>query len=129
MKTVLITALSTALCAFAAAPAFAQATVTGAPPGTAPATVEGYGYMQGQTGQPGIGNDYPPGYYYAPGYGYGYYAPGYSYYGSGPFGPVGAAVGALGAGVAGVVTGRPASAMRRHCHIYRDDRGHRICGP
>lgn len=45
MKTMLISALSTAaLCAFAAAtPASAQATVTGAPKGTAPVTIEGYG--------------------------------------------------------------------------------------
>jgi len=93
MRTVLITAVSTAVCAFlAAAPAFAQDTVTGAPPGQAPATVDGYGYGQGQTGQPGIGSDYPAYYGYAPGYRY--YWPGYGYYAPGPFGPVGAAVGA-----------------------------------
>ena len=45
MKCFLIAALSaTAICGFAAAtPAFAQETVTGAPKGTAPVTVEGYG--------------------------------------------------------------------------------------
>ena len=45
MKRSYIAALSaTAICAFAAAtPAFAQQTVTGAPKGTAPVTVEGYG--------------------------------------------------------------------------------------
>ena len=100
MRTVLITAASTAALAFvAAAPAFAQATVTGAPPGQAPVTVEGYGYGPGQPGQPGIGNDYPAGYgyawpgygYAAPGYGYGY---GYGYAnpwaGAGIFAPIGA---------------------------------------
>jgi hypothetical protein len=45
MKSFLIAALSaTAVCGFAAAtPALAQDTVTGAPRGTAPVTVEGYG--------------------------------------------------------------------------------------
>ena len=45
MKWFLIAALSaTAICGFAAAtPAFAQATVTGVPRGTAPVTIEGYG--------------------------------------------------------------------------------------
>lgn len=45
MKTILISALSTAafFALTAAAPAFAQATVTGAPKGTAPVTIEGYG--------------------------------------------------------------------------------------
>lgn len=139
MRTVFITAVSAALWAFVAAPASAQDTVTGAPPGTAPVTVEGYGTLQGQTAQPGIGNDYPA-YYYGYGPGYGYYAPGYGYYGPGPIGAVGSAVGAVGAGVAdaagaitsgaaGVVTGRPAYLERRHCHVYRDERGRRICGP
>ncbi len=135
MRTVLITAVSTAVCAFlAAAPAFAQDTVTGAPAGQAPATVEGYGYGQGQTGQPGIGSDYPAYYGYAPGYRY--YWPGYGYYAPSPFGPVGAAVGALGSaagaltsGAVGVATGGPAYVARRHCHVYRDEYGRRICGP
>jgi hypothetical protein len=45
MKNILISALSTAaFCALVAAtPASAQETVTGAPRGTAPATIEGYG--------------------------------------------------------------------------------------
>jgi opacity protein-like surface antigen len=45
MKSFLMAALSaTAICGFAAAaPALAQDTVTGAPRGTAPVTVEGYG--------------------------------------------------------------------------------------
>jgi hypothetical protein len=45
MKTVLISALSTAafFALTAATPASAQATVTGAPKGTAPVTIEGYG--------------------------------------------------------------------------------------
>ena len=143
MRTVLITAVSaTALAFAAAAPAFAQDTVTGAPPGQAPVTVEGYGFLQGQTAQPGIGNDYP--WWYGNGYRTGYYAPGYAYapaygYGWGPFGPVGAAaagVGALGAGVVGaagaVASGAVGAAtypLRRHCHIYRDAYGRRICGP
>jgi hypothetical protein len=110
MRTVLITAVSTAVCAFVAAtPAFAQATVTGAPPGSAPVTVEGYGFGPGQPGQPGIGNDYPGYYGYGYGYGpgYGYYAPPRYYY-------------------------MPRHAYhigRRHCHVYRDAVGRRICGP
>jgi hypothetical protein len=45
MKTTMIWALSTAafFALTAATPAFAQATVTGAPKGTAPVTIEGYG--------------------------------------------------------------------------------------
>jgi hypothetical protein len=134
MRTVLITAVSAAAFAFVgAAPAFAQATVTGAPPGQAPVTVEGYGYRPGQPGQPGIGNDYPAGY----GYGYGYpgyygYGPGYGYYGWGPFGPLGAAaagvVGAAGAVASGAVN-TATYPLRRHCHVYRDAHGRRICGP
>jgi hypothetical protein len=101
MKNVLTSALSAAaVCAFlAATPAFAQATVAGAPAGTAPVTVEGYGFGPGQPGQPGIGSN-PPAYYgYGYGPGYGYYAPGYA----GPFGPVGAAAAGLGAVTAGAV--------------------------
>jgi hypothetical protein len=45
MKNILMSALSTAafLALSGATPAFAQATVTGAPKGTAPVTIEGYG--------------------------------------------------------------------------------------
>jgi hypothetical protein len=138
MRTVLMTAVSTAVCAFVAAgPAFAQDTVTGAPAGQAPVTVEGYGYMQGQTGQPGIGNDYPAGYGYESGYGWPGYGPGYGFFGWIPFAPVGAAaagVGALGAGVAsasGSVAGEVANTatypLRRHCHVNHN--GRRVCGP
>jgi hypothetical protein len=146
MKNVLTSALpAAAVCAFlAAAPAFAQDTVTGAPAGTAPATVEGYGYAPGQPGfglngtyEYGYPNAY--GYGYAPGYGYGY-APGYNY-GWGPFGPVGAfatGLGDIGAGVVGATgaavgtaLGAPASTaqLHRRCHVYRASDGRRICGP
>ena len=52
MKTILTSSLSAAaVCTFlAATPALAQDTVTGAPAGTAPVTVEGYGYGPGQPG-------------------------------------------------------------------------------
>jgi hypothetical protein len=44
MKTILIAALAAGICGtMAATTAFAQETVTGAPKGTAPATIEGYG--------------------------------------------------------------------------------------
>ncbi len=71
MKNVLTSALSAAaVCAFlAATPAFAQDTVTGAPAGTAPATVEGYGYSL--PGAPGYGYNGVPAYGYAPEPGYG----------------------------------------------------------
>jgi hypothetical protein len=152
MKTVLISALSmAAVCFVPATPAFAQATVAGAPAGTAPVTVEGYGFGPGQPGQPGIGSN-PPAYYgygYGPGYGYngpgyGYYAPGYA----GPFGPAGAAaagLGAVGAGVvgaAGTVTagavGAPlvvpayVSQPIATCSVYHDFNGRYMagfCGP
>lgn len=130
MRAVLMTALSTAALAFVAAtPVMAQDTVSGAPARQAPVTVEGYGYMQGQTGQPGIGNNYPPG--YRNGYDNGYY--------SGPFGPIGAAFSAFGSGLFGAadtvtsgavgVAEAPFYAGRHHCHVYRDDQGRRICGP
>ena len=52
MKRLVLTFLSTAaVCAvLSAAPATAQDTVTGAPPGEAPVTVEGYGSSSGYTG-------------------------------------------------------------------------------
>jgi hypothetical protein len=51
MKTILTSSLSPAVCTFlAVTPALAQDTVTGAPAGTAPVTVEGYGYGPGQPG-------------------------------------------------------------------------------
>lgn len=138
MKNVLTSALSMgAVCAFmAATPAFAQDTVTGAPAGTAPATVEGYGYSPGQ---PGFGYwpeySYAPGYAYAPGYGYGY---GYGWDPLAPLGAFAAGVGDVGAGVVGATgaavgaaLGAPAYAVRTHrlCHVYHDAYGRRICGP
>jgi hypothetical protein len=55
MKRLVLTFLSrAAVCAVvSAAPAAAQDTVTGAPAGTAPVTVEGYGNSSGPTGAPG----------------------------------------------------------------------------
>ena len=52
MKRLVLTLLSTAaVCAvLSAAPAAAQVTVTGAPAGEAPVTVEGYGNSSGSTG-------------------------------------------------------------------------------
>ena len=52
MKRLVLTFLSMAMvCAVvSAAPAVAQETVTGAPAGTAPVTVEGYGNSSGYTG-------------------------------------------------------------------------------
>jgi len=52
MKRLVLTFLSTAaVCAvLSATPAAAQDTVTGAPPGEAPVTVEGYGNSSGSTG-------------------------------------------------------------------------------
>jgi hypothetical protein len=54
MERLVLRFLSTAaVCAvLSAAPAAAQDTVTGAPAGTAPVTVEGYGNYSGPTGQP-----------------------------------------------------------------------------
>jgi hypothetical protein len=155
MRTVLITAASTAICAFlAAAPAFAQDTVTGAPPGQAPVTVEGYGYGPGQPGQPGIGNDYPAGYGYGfrPGYAYpGYAYSGYGYAnpwaGAGIFAPIGAL--AWGLNTAGAIAtapfggapyyGAPApvpaapvvAATSSRCRAFQDWNGRRtaVCGP
>ena len=149
MRTVLITAASTAALAFvAAAPAFAQATVTGAPPGQAPVTIEGYGYMQGQPGQPGIGNNYPGYGYYAP-YGYGYANP---WAGAVIFAPIGAL--AWGLNTAGTIATAPFSgfgyaaapapvavttarapavavAARPTCTVWADWNGRRtaVCGP
>jgi hypothetical protein len=60
MKRLVLTFLSTAaVCAVVSAtPAAAQDTVTGAPMGTAPVTVEGYGNPSGFTGQsaPALGS-------------------------------------------------------------------------
>lgn len=131
MKPLFPAFLSTAaLCAFiVATPALAQETVTGAPAGTAPVTVQGYTY-QGY-GWPG----------YGPGYGYGY-APGYGAPWA-PAGPVAAGVGAVGAGVVGAAnivgagaTGAvtvPAYAVRPSpgCTLYHDWNGRytSVCGP
>ena len=139
MKNVLTIALSAAaVCAvLTATPAFAQATVTGAPAGEAPVTVEGYGNAPGQPGYGyngayEYGDGTTPAYVYAPGYGPGYV------YGFWPFAPVGAFVGDLGAGavgatgaMVGATTGAPtyAATPNARCHIYRDDAGRRICGP
>lgn len=125
MRYLLMSAFSAAaVCAIAAStPAIAQATVAGAPAGSAPVTVEGYGFGPGQPGQPGIGNN-PPGFYYGPGYGY--YGPGYGHYAPGYAGPFGAVT----AGAVGAPLGGPAYPLRRHhCHVYRDSAGRRICGP
>jgi hypothetical protein len=127
MKTSALSAA--AICAFlAATPAFAQDTVTGAPAGTAPVTVEGYGYGPGQ-----------PGYRYN-GYGYNGYGPAYDYgYGWGPFGAAGAVAAGIGAVGAGVVNttaaaaGAPAYAVPRNarCAIIHDFNGRytSVCGP
>jgi len=138
MRTVLLTAASTAVCAFlAAAPAFAQDTVSGAPAGQAPVTVEGYGYLQGQTGQPGIGNDYPA-YYYGPGYASGPWG------GSVIFAPIGAL--AWGMNTAGAIVTAPFNGFgyaaparaprtvvvaRPRCDVWADFNGRRTayCGP
>jgi hypothetical protein len=59
MKRLVLTFLSiAAICAVSATPAAAQDTVTGAPRGTAPVTVEGYGNSSGSTGPsaPAIGS-------------------------------------------------------------------------
>jgi hypothetical protein len=59
MKRLVLTFLSiAAVCAVSATPAAAQDTVTGAPRGTAPVTVEGYGNSSGSTGPsaPAIGS-------------------------------------------------------------------------
>ena len=60
MKCLFSTFLSTAaVCAvLSASPAAAQETVTGAPAGTAPVTVEGYGNWSGYTG-PSVSNSGP----------------------------------------------------------------------
>jgi hypothetical protein len=60
MKRLVLTLLSTAaVCAVASAPPVAaQDTVTGAPRGTAPVTVEGYGNSSGDTG-PSASNSGP----------------------------------------------------------------------
>jgi hypothetical protein len=61
MKTSAMTVAT--VCAFlAATPAFAEATVTGAPAGTAPVTVEGYGYGPGHPGFNGYEPAYDNGY-------------------------------------------------------------------
>ena len=56
MKRLVLTFLSTAaVCAvLSASPVAAQDTVTGAPAGTAPVTVEGYGNSSGPTGAPAV---------------------------------------------------------------------------
>jgi hypothetical protein len=122
-----------------AAPAVAQDTVTGAPAGTAPTTVQGYGYAPGQ---PRYGyNGYGPAYGYgsAPGYGHGYgTAPGYA----APWGPVGAVAagfGPVGAGVANAAGAvgagakpAPAYAVRpNRCDTWHDWNGRytAFCGP
>jgi hypothetical protein len=115
-----------AICAFlAATPAFAQATVTGAPAGTAPVTVEGYGYGPGQPGFNGYGPAYDNGYAYDNGWG--------------PFGPVGAVaagVGAVGSGMVGttgVAVGGPMYVTRFNprCGVIHDFNGRytSVCGP
>lgn len=136
-RLVLTSAISAAaVCAFlAATPAFAQDTVTGAPAGEAPVTVEGYGNAPGQNGF-GYNGVYEYG--YPSTYGYGY-TPGYYGYGwTAPFGALAAGVGDVGAGavdatgaVVGSTLGAPAQAARLHgrCHVYRDSEGRRICGP
>lgn len=141
MKNILTSALSAAAVGafLAATPAFAQDTVTGAPAGTAPATVEGYG--SSLPGAPGYGYNGVPAYGYAPEPAYGYnYAPAYGY-GWGPFAPVGAlaaGIGALGADVVGATgnavgatLGAPAYAVQPHavCRIHHDRYGRRFCGP
>jgi hypothetical protein len=102
-RLVLTSALSAAaVCAvLAATPAFAQDTVTGAPAGEAPVTVEGYGYAPGQPGfgYNGVyeyGDPSAYGYGYPSAYGYGY-TPGNYGYGWGPFAPVGGLAAGLGA--------------------------------
>jgi hypothetical protein len=121
MKTSAITVAT--VCAFlAAAPALAQDTVTGAPAGTAPVTVEGYGYGPGQPGFTGY-NGYQPAYDN----------------GWGPFGPVGAIAagfGAVGSGMVGptgVAVGGPMYATRLNprCGVIHDFNGRytSVCGP
>ena len=123
------------ICAFlSATPAVAQDTVTGAPAGTAPATVEGYGYS---AGAPGYGYNGAPAYGYGYGYPYGYgYAPGYV----APLGPVGAAAAGvfgaaatIGAATVGapVVPAPVVTAAHPRCAVWHDWNGRytALCGP
>jgi hypothetical protein len=96
-----------------------------APAGTAPVTVEGYGYGPGQPGFNGYGPAYDNGYAYDNGWG--------------PFAPVGAVaagVGAVGSdvvGTTGFAVGGPMYAARFNprCGVIHDFNGRytSVCGP
>ena len=108
-----------AVCAFlAAAPALAQDTVTGAPAGTAPVTVEGYGYGPGQPGYNGYGPAYDRGWGPRP---VGAVAAGFGDVGPGMVGTTGVAVGAS----------MYASRFNPRCGVIHDFNGRytSVCGP